>query len=70
MLIQVSLDGDPARGGTPLGDLAALADHIARVGELRLRGVMAVAPSARTRTAPSPAWSRHPGGFGKITRMP
>jgi PLP dependent protein len=44
VLIQVSLDGDPARGGTPLGDLAALADHIAHVGELRLRGVMAVAP--------------------------
>ena len=44
VLIQVSLDGDPARGGTALGDLAALADHIARVGELRLRGVMAVAP--------------------------
>ncbi|MDT8914878.1 YggS family pyridoxal phosphate-dependent enzyme [Amycolatopsis sp. PS_44_ISF1] len=44
VLVQVSLDGDPARGGTPLAELAALADHIARVGELRLRGVMAVAP--------------------------
>jgi uncharacterized pyridoxal phosphate-containing UPF0001 family protein len=44
VLIQVSLDGDPARGGTLLSDLGALADHITHVGELRLRGVMAVAP--------------------------
>ncbi|WSE34360.1 YggS family pyridoxal phosphate-dependent enzyme [Amycolatopsis rhabdoformis] len=44
VLIQVSLDGDPARGGTPISEVAALADHITHVGELRLRGVMAVAP--------------------------
>ncbi|WP_245633767.1 YggS family pyridoxal phosphate-dependent enzyme [Amycolatopsis jejuensis] len=44
VLIQVSLDGDTARGGTPLGEVRALADHITHVGELRLRGVMAVAP--------------------------
>ncbi|MGW4485604.1 YggS family pyridoxal phosphate-dependent enzyme [Amycolatopsis sp. NPDC004368] len=44
VLIQVSLDGDPARGGTPLTEVAGLAEHITHVGELRLRGVMAVAP--------------------------
>ncbi|HWD02937.1 MAG TPA: YggS family pyridoxal phosphate-dependent enzyme [Amycolatopsis sp.] len=44
VLIQVSLDGDPARGGTLVGDVPALAEHITHVGELRLRGVMAVAP--------------------------
>ncbi|GGP48941.1 YggS family pyridoxal phosphate-dependent enzyme [Saccharothrix coeruleofusca] len=44
VLIQVSIDGDPARGGCPLDELPALADHVARSGELALRGVMAVAP--------------------------
>ncbi|WP_406634737.1 YggS family pyridoxal phosphate-dependent enzyme [Amycolatopsis sp. WGS_07] len=44
VLVQVSLDGDVARGGTPLDEVDALADRIAHTGELRLRGVMAVAP--------------------------
>ncbi|WNV89718.1 YggS family pyridoxal phosphate-dependent enzyme [Umezawaea sp. Da 62-37] len=44
VLIQVSVDGDPARGGCPVDDVAALAEHVARSGELDLRGVMAVAP--------------------------
>ena len=44
VLIQVSIDGDPARGGAPLDTLAQLADLVVRSGELRLRGLMAVAP--------------------------
>ncbi|MFD9892334.1 YggS family pyridoxal phosphate-dependent enzyme [Amycolatopsis sp. NPDC059027] len=44
VLIQVSLDDDPARGGCPLAGLDRLAGHLARVGDLRLRGLMAVAP--------------------------
>jgi pyridoxal phosphate enzyme (YggS family) len=44
VLIQVSLDGDPARGGCPLGELASLAERVTRTGDLRLRGLMAVAP--------------------------
>ncbi|MEU4522554.1 YggS family pyridoxal phosphate-dependent enzyme [Amycolatopsis sp. NPDC024027] len=44
VLIQASLDDDPERGGCPLAELPALADRIARSGELRLRGLMAVAP--------------------------
>jgi pyridoxal phosphate enzyme (YggS family) len=44
VLIQVSIDGDPARGGCPVPEVAALADHVAGSGELLLRGVMAVAP--------------------------
>ncbi|MCS7478344.1 YggS family pyridoxal phosphate-dependent enzyme [Umezawaea endophytica] len=44
VLIQVSIDGDPARGGCPLPDVRDLADHVAGSGELFLRGVMAVAP--------------------------
>jgi pyridoxal phosphate enzyme (YggS family) len=44
VFVQVSLDGDPARGGV-LGDhVVSLADDIAGRAELRLRGVMAVAP--------------------------
>ncbi|CCH34139.1 YggS family pyridoxal phosphate-dependent enzyme [Actinosynnema sp. NPDC047251] len=44
VLLQVSIDGDPDRGGCPLPELPRLADHVARKGELRLRGVMTVAP--------------------------
>ncbi|MGW4065447.1 YggS family pyridoxal phosphate-dependent enzyme [Amycolatopsis sp. NPDC004747] len=44
VLIQASLDDDPERGGCPLGELNELADRIARTEELRLRGLMAVAP--------------------------
>ncbi|KAA2258661.1 YggS family pyridoxal phosphate-dependent enzyme [Solihabitans fulvus] len=44
VLLQASIDGDPARGGCPLPDLPELADAVAGSGELVLRGVMAVAP--------------------------
>ncbi|XVV02061.1 YggS family pyridoxal phosphate-dependent enzyme [Actinosynnema sp. CA-248983] len=44
VLLQVSIDGDPARGGCPIPDLPDLAQHVAGTGELRLRGVMTVAP--------------------------
>lgn len=43
-LVQVSIDGDPERGGCPLDALPALTEGVARSGELRLRGLMAVAP--------------------------
>lgn len=42
--LQASIDGDPARGGCPLDALPALADEVALSSELRLRGLMAVAP--------------------------
>ena len=41
-LVQVSLDGDPRRGGAPAEDLPALAAAIAGTEGLRLGGVMAV----------------------------
>jgi pyridoxal phosphate enzyme (YggS family) len=41
---QVSLDGDPDRGGVAPADLAALCDAVAAEDALRLLGVMAVAP--------------------------
>ncbi|MFI9817140.1 YggS family pyridoxal phosphate-dependent enzyme [Saccharothrix variisporea] len=44
VLLQVSIDGDPHRGGCPIPDLPDLADYVARTSELRLRGVMTVAP--------------------------
>jgi PLP dependent protein len=44
VLVQASIDGDPARGGCPLDDLPELAEEVAGSGELRLRGLMAVAP--------------------------
>ena len=44
VLVQASLDGNPARGGCPLSELAALADQVAVSQGLRLEGVMAVCP--------------------------
>ena len=44
VLLQVSLDGDPSRGGAPAADLPALADAVAAAEGLRLAGAMAVAP--------------------------
>lgn len=44
VLLQVSLDGDPARGGCPSPELPALADRAAHASNLRLLGVLAVAP--------------------------
>jgi pyridoxal phosphate enzyme (YggS family) len=44
VLIQVSLDGDPDRGGAPADELPVLADRIAGTEGLRLHGLMAVAP--------------------------
>ncbi|GAA5196786.1 YggS family pyridoxal phosphate-dependent enzyme [Rugosimonospora acidiphila] len=49
VLVQVSIDGDPARGGARLGgppdtDLDQVAEAIAVTQSLRLRGVMTVAP--------------------------
>jgi pyridoxal phosphate enzyme (YggS family) len=52
---QVSLDDDPARGGTLAGDLPRLADHIASQEALRLLGIMAVAPLGAD---PDPAFER------------
>jgi uncharacterized pyridoxal phosphate-containing UPF0001 family protein len=44
VFVQVSLDGDPDRGGVVAADVPALAEVIAGRAQLRLRGVMAVAP--------------------------
>lgn len=44
VLVQVSLDGDPARGGVTADALSPLADHVADSEHLRLRGLMAIAP--------------------------
>ncbi|MFN2563050.1 MAG: YggS family pyridoxal phosphate-dependent enzyme [Jatrophihabitans sp.] len=44
VFVQVSLDGDPDRGGVPAAGVAELADAVAERPQLRLRGVMAVPP--------------------------
>lgn len=44
VLVQVSLDGDPARGGAVPKDVAALAARAAGLPGLRLSGLMALAP--------------------------
>ena len=43
-LIQVSLDGDPARGGVPTGELTPLAERIESAEGLEFAGLMAVPP--------------------------
>jgi pyridoxal phosphate enzyme (YggS family) len=44
VLVQISIDGDPDRGGVPPADVETVVDAVARAGSLVLRGVMAVAP--------------------------
>jgi pyridoxal phosphate enzyme (YggS family) len=44
VLLQYSVDGDPARGGVPADSLLSLAEHVAGHPALRLDGLMAVAP--------------------------
>ena len=44
VLVQVSLDADPGRGGALPADVPRLADAVADAEGLRLAGVMAVAP--------------------------
>lgn len=44
VLLQVSLDDAPGRGGAAPAELAGLAERVEGSGRLRLRGVMAVAP--------------------------
>lgn len=68
-LVQISLDGDPSRGGADPDDVPVLAARIADADGLRLAGVMAVAPQgvdpadAFTRLADAAARLRteHPG---------
>ncbi|MGK8490748.1 YggS family pyridoxal phosphate-dependent enzyme [Nocardia asiatica] len=44
VLLQVSLDDDPARGGVAANDLPVLAERIANAPGLRLSGLMAIPP--------------------------
>jgi pyridoxal phosphate enzyme (YggS family) len=43
-LVQISLDGDPRRGGASVDEVAGLADAIEKAPKLSLGGVMAIAP--------------------------
>jgi pyridoxal phosphate enzyme (YggS family) len=43
VLVQVSLDGDPDRGGATT-EVPAIAEHVSAAAALELKGVMAVAP--------------------------
>lgn len=44
VLLQVSLDGDPSRGGALVAEIPGLGEAVAVADGLRLAGVMAVAP--------------------------
>jgi PLP dependent protein len=55
VLIQVSLDGDPARGGATAEAVPALAAEISATADIVLTGVMAVAPRD---TEPAVAFAR------------
>ena len=55
VLVQVSLDDSPGRGGTPAAAVLALADAVGASDHLTLRGVMAVAPLGAD---PGPAFAR------------
>jgi PLP dependent protein len=55
VLVQVSLDGAPGRGGALMATVPALADAVADAAGLRLAGVMAIAPLAED---PAAAFAR------------
>ena len=54
-LVEVSLDGDPARGGAAAAEVPALAEALAAEEGLVLSGVMAIAPLSM---APADAFAR------------
>jgi pyridoxal phosphate enzyme (YggS family) len=68
VFVQVSLDGDPHRGGVVTADVPRLADRIAATDVLSLAGVMAVPPLgtdpeacfARLQQVSADVASRHP----------
>jgi hypothetical protein len=55
VFLQLSLDGDPRRGGIVEAEIPALADTVAGCAALRLVGLMAVPPLG---AAPRPAFAR------------
>lgn len=55
VFVQVSMDGDPDRGGVVIAQVPELADAVAARSELRLRGVMTVLPIA---TEPDDGYAR------------
>ncbi|PPK67543.1 YggS family pyridoxal phosphate-dependent enzyme [Actinokineospora auranticolor] len=63
VLLQASIDGDPARGGCPLDGLPELAERVIRSSDLRLRGIMAVAPLG---TEPRAAFARLADAAGRL----
>jgi pyridoxal phosphate enzyme (YggS family) len=62
-LVQVSLDGDPARGGAPAAEIPALAEAVAAEPGLVLSGVMAVAPLGM---APANAFAMLPEAAARV----
>jgi pyridoxal phosphate enzyme (YggS family) len=63
VLLQVSLDDQPGRGGVPPEDLTRLAEAVAVRPALALRGVMAVAPLD---APPAPAFARLAALAGRL----
>ena len=65
-LVQVSLDGDPARGGAVAEQVPAIADRVAGEAGLELGGVMAVAPQG---AGPQGAGSQGIGALAAFERL-
>jgi pyridoxal phosphate enzyme (YggS family) len=66
VLIQVSLDDDPRRGGAPPQAVVELAELAARADGLLLAGVMAIAPLG---VDPAPAFERLAGVALEVRRV-
>ena len=65
VFLQLSLDGDPHRGGVVEDGISALADQVAAASSLRLAGLMAVPPLG---AAPRPAFARLRAASERIQR--
>ncbi|WP_228000885.1 YggS family pyridoxal phosphate-dependent enzyme [Nocardia australiensis] len=63
VLVQISLDEDPGRGGVAPEELAALADRVAAAPGLRLAGLMAIPPLG---VNPAVAFARFAGLHARL----
>jgi len=62
VLIQVNVDGESSKSGCAPGDIAAIADAIARTPRLRLRGLMAI-------PEPTPDHGQRSAGFRRMRSL-
>src|SRR5262245_13854899 len=57
-LVEVNVGEEPQKGGVPPGEVKALLDAVARLGHIRVRGLMAIPPASEDPEATRPHFRR------------